>query len=504
MINVLLKDKLVIPFDLKKINNIIILIRLLIFYFILILVYFTNQFKVYLNELIGLALFIAFISLIIFILNYTINNKYLLIFQSIIDVIIVSYLIYNTNFLDSPYIIFFAFIIGYLAFVFGFKIGLLGLIEFILSTLLIYLIYSLKSNINFSYLLNQFQYLFAFIIIYLLTSYLHYQYSKRVREYEELHDIHEVIVKNIGIGIILLDEQNRVVSCNDAGKKILSLDDKIIGKKLDDIFVNLELDEDIISFNDKFIGYKLQDFRDEHYNRFGKLLIFQDVTEKENLKIELAKKQKLANLGQFSAIVAHEIKNPLGAIKGSIQIIKKQLTDNKLLDIVEREINKLDMILNNLLYFGKPAKKEKELIYVNDFIENFISYFKINEIFDELKFVLKLNNNFKLLITELELRQIFWNLIMNSYEVKYDATIVIETFRDENYNYLVYYDDGPGINSSIIDDVLKPFYTTKRTGSGLGLYIIKEICENNDILFKLYSNDEFNGFKIEFKIAKNT
>ncbi|BAI80581.1 conserved hypothetical protein [Deferribacter desulfuricans SSM1] len=491
-------------FNLTLINNIILLIRLVIFYLIFLFTYFSNQVNFIVNELIILAIFIAFMTLIVFIMNYTLDSKHVLIFQSLFDTFLITYLMYRTNFLDSPYIIFFAFIIGYLSFVFGYKLGILGLLEFIFSSFVLLYIFQADKNINFTYLSYQFQYIFAFLLIYILTSYLHFLYKKRLREYEELHDIHELIVKNIGIGITLLDNNNKIVSLNDAGKKILGINERIVGKSLKQFGFDISEDkrEDILEFNNKFIGYRVQDFTNESNKKVGKLLIFQDVTEKENLKIELERKQKLANLGQFSTIVAHEIKNPLGAIKGSIQIIKKQIPNKKLVDILEREINKLDMILNNLLYFSKPAKKSKEYIYICDFIDSFINYFRINELFEELTFDLDLQENYKILITELELRQIFWNLIINSYEVKNDAKIAIKTFSDDKYNYLIYTDNGPGISDEILENVLKPFYSTKKNGTGLGLYIISEICKKNNIMFKLYSNSEFTGFKIEFKTEK--
>ncbi|WP_188020293.1 sensor histidine kinase [Deferribacter autotrophicus] len=473
---------------------------MLFFYLIFLFIYLTNINKTELiNELIFLAVVIGFFSTIIFIANTFIHDTIILYIQSFFDTIIITYLMYRTNFLDSPYIIFFAFVVGYLSFVKGFKGGLVGLIQFLFATLILFIVFKKSENINITYLTNQFQYLFAFILIYALSSYLNYNYQKRVQELKNLQNIQQLIVKNIGIGIMLIDKTGNILSCNDAGKKILNLKmNSLLDRTLKDIGLVLKGDENIIKYNDKFIGYKLQDFIDESNKKVGKLLIFQDVTEKELLKIELQKKQKLANLGQFATIIAHEIKNPLGAIKGSIQILKKQFKADKLINIVEREINRLDMILNNLLYVSRPAKKNKDLIKISEFFNDFVDYFKIYDLYEELKINLNVIDDFEILISDIELRQIIWNLIINSYEAKNDVHITITTYIKDGKKIFSYSDNGPGISSEIIKDVMKPFYSTKSKGSGLGLYIIKLICDKNSIIYKLYSNKEVNGFQMDF------
>ncbi|MGA1846902.1 sensor histidine kinase [Deferribacter abyssi] len=473
--------------------------RLIFFYLVFLFLFLSNNKISIINELIFLALVIGFFSTIVFIANTFINETFIFYIQSFFDSTIITYLMYKTNFLDSPYIIFFAFVIGYLSFVRGFKGGIFGLLQFLFATLILFLLFKKSENIDITYLTNQSQYLLAFILIYILSSYLNYNYRKRVQELKSLQNIQQLIVKNIGIGIMLIDKAGNILSCNDAGKKILNIKiNNLIGESLKNIGLILEGDENIIKYNDKFIGYKLQDFVDESNKKVGKLLIFQDVTEKELLKIELQKKQKLANLGQFATIIAHEIKNPLGAIKGSIQILKKQFKADKLINIIEREINRLDMILNNLLYVSKPAKKSKELIKICEFFNEFLDYFKIYDLYEDLKIKLNVIDDFEILISDIELRQIIWNLVINSYEAKNDVQITIITYVKNDKKIISYNDNGPGISSEIIEDVMKPFYSTKNKGSGLGLYIIKLICDNNGISYKIYSNKEANGFKMDF------
>ncbi|UOD34354.1 hypothetical protein DSN97_09345 [Deferribacteraceae bacterium V6Fe1] len=355
------------------------------------------------------------------------------------------------------------------------------------------------------FIVRSFQYGLSFLIVMLLTSYLHKVYSVKNREKEDIEErlkylekLYKSILDNIDIGIILMSKKGVIISCNIAGLKILDMGGSIIGKKLSDILA-IKAEDEIIIHNNKYLGYKFQPFIYDT-NLSGELFIFQDVTEKENLKSKLHEQQRLAILGQFSTIIAHEIRNPLGAIKGSLQIIKKdEHPKSKLFTIMEREISRLDNILNNLLMVVKETKITTDKIDLHVAINEFIEEINYYGLFDDLKIHYEcLVDNPNVVISMGEIRQIIWNLIINSFQAKSDSNINITLTNIDSSIVLSYKDNGPGISREITENVFKPFFTTKKSGTGLGLYVVNSICEKYNIKIKIYDiGVTGSGFKLE-------
>jgi two-component system sensor histidine kinase PilS (NtrC family) len=455
----------------------------------------------------NLSIVITVFSLMIFIGQNFISQVILLYVQGLLDLCIISYLVMITGFFDSPYIVFYSIVIIYMCFFDGFKAGIFTIFIFLMTfSAFSITIYHKSNHVNINeFILRAFQYGFSFIIIVMLTSYLHKIYSVKNKEKEDIEErfkylekLYKSILDNIDIGIILMSKKGIIISCNIAGLKILGFSESIIGKKLSDI-LSIKAEDEIIIYKNKYLGYKFQPFVYDT-NLSGELFIFQDVTEKENLKSKLHEQQRLAILGQFSTIIAHEIRNPLGAIKGSLQIIKKdEHPKSKLFNIMEREISRLDNILNNLLMVVKESKITNDKIDLNGTISEFIEEINYYGLFDDLKINYKCQaNNPNVVISTVEVRQIIWNLIINSFQAKSDAIINITLKDVESSIVLVYEDNGPGISSEIADNVFKPFFTTKKSGTGLGLYVVNSICEKYDIKIKIYDISVTGvGFKLE-------
>jgi two-component system sensor histidine kinase PilS (NtrC family) len=495
-----------------KIINLIILIRLIIFFLLFITIVllklvFNGPFQK--EFLLNVTLFVLFFSIFIFIASKTINIKYTFYLNPIFDTFILTFLVVNTGLINSPFMIFYPIIIFYMGLTDGKFGGIFEIVTIIISFIVFDLLMpniNLKEIINYNSFYMLTQYTVSFLIILVLSIYLHISNKSKAVEKQNIEErlkslknLYENIIQSISIGILLLSDSNRILSCNKAASKILNEEEKkIVGKRIGDFFPFLDK-QDVCVYKNKFIGYKLQDFYFYEDKMKGKLLIFQDVTDKEMLKRELERQEKLATIGTFSSVIAHEIKNPLGAINGSFQMLKKKIkTDEKLTNIIEREMNRLNLVLNNLLYVSKPATKSNEIINVNKIINDFIESMKHYEMFDEMIFSVHYETNLNSIISEYEIKQIFWNLFLNTYEIKPDANVEISIVNKEKQTILKYSDDGPGIDSDVISDVTQPFFTTKKSGTGLGLYVIKMICDKYNISNNLYSNKEFKGFKMEF------
>ncbi|MEF3254910.1 MAG: hypothetical protein K6348_05025 [Deferribacterales bacterium] len=485
----------------------IVSIRILIFIITFLLTkllasLFNNEIN--LELFVSIGILVAFFSLLTIFLVKIFDNRYIFYLQGIFDILITIFLIVNTDYLDSPYLLFFAIIILYLGFYEGYKGGIVGLLLVIISLSLLAIVNNelfVMRYYNFRYFMLIMGYIFSFIVMLLLVIILHKKYMSQLLESErfklrlsKLENLHKLILESVDFGIILLDKMGIVVSLNDTGKKILDEDDNLLGKPLFEryLFAN---EDGLTIIKERYVGYKIKDFKDDKGDVQGKLIIFQDVTEKDILKKKLEEERRLADMGRFSALIAHEIKNPLGAIKGAIQILAKKISENdKIIRIVEREINRLDLFLGNMLILSKNRTENIENLNVKQLIDDFMYYLDISNIFESIKILNQVDDKLQIKITEDEFKQILWNLILNSFEARIDASV-----KFYNVDNILYYEDnGPGIDDEQISNLGRPFFTTKKSGTGLGFYTIVKICEKRGIKLKVYSNSEFNGFKVEF------
>ncbi|MCA1932168.1 MAG: PAS domain-containing protein [Calditerrivibrio sp.] len=453
---------------------------------------------------ISIGILVTFFSLLTIFLYRLFEPLYIFYSQAFFDILITIFLISNTGYLDSPYIIFFSVIMIYMGFYEGFKGGIVGLLLVVISLSFLAIF---KSEIfivryyNFKYLILGIEYIFSFLLIVFLVSLLNKRYKSQIEEskqfrtkLDELTNLHRLILESIDFGIILIDNTGNVISLNDSAKSILNIGDDLVGKKLVEKISFDDL-EGIIDYNGKHIGYKIKDFRNQNGYVSGKLIIFQDVSEREELKIKLEEEKRLADIGRFSSVIAHEIKNPLGAIKGAFQILSKNIHGNdKIIKIVDREMSRLELFLGNMLIVAKDSTGIVEDIFIKDIIDDFVYYINMTNIFDGMVINNHVDTDITIRISEGEFKQILWNLFLNSYEVKNDTKIRIYN----HGNKLFYEDDGPGINEEQIPFIGKPFFTTKSSGTGLGFYTISKICEKRGITYKIYSNKLNKGFKVEF------
>ncbi len=225
----------------------------------------------------------------------------------------------------------------------------------------------------------------------------------------------------------------------------------------------------------------------------GKTL--QDLAESLNQKnIELKKSYELmaehktlAELGKFSMIIAHEIKNPLGIIKGACQIFKKKDVDYntklEMLQFIEEEVRRLDLLVKDFMAISKIKNPELHNIDIKNFLNNLIEKLKL--MFSNVKIKANINCSNSKKTDETLLAQIITNLIKNSVEAM-AQNIEISCFERDKKWYIIVKDDGKGISKNEIDKIFEPFFTKKEKGTGLGLVIVKNYVKllNGDITVK--------------------
>jgi PAS domain S-box-containing protein len=216
------------------------------------------------------------------------------------------------------------------------------------------------------------------------------------------------------------------------------------------------------------------------------LLIQRDITEYKNLEKKFYESQKLAAVGQLSAGIAHEVRNPLSSIKMSLQILEKRLNpvgnDLKRFKIAEKEVEHLEKIVNDILIYAKPAEPERKQADISAFLESSLSMVekelsekRIDVQFQNEKGIPPIN------IDSAILKQAFLNIYLNAIDaMKEGGRLSIRTRLVTNGNKHVLIeieDNGYGIDEEDMPHLFNPFFTRKKYGTGLGLTQVKKFID---------------------------
>ena len=242
------------------------------------------------------------------------------------------------------------------------------------------------------------------------------------------------------------------------------------------------------SNNPKYISFSLYPLAKEG-KIIGNIIILNDITlEKEN-KNKLRQAESLAALTTISAGIAHEIKNPLGAISIHIQLLEQELDKYKQgfskdfkysIEVIKEEIERLNNIVVDFLITVRPLKAELMLTNLNIFLDKFVNF--ITPELESKNIIIR--RNFSDLpdvwLDEKYFKQALLNLIKNSIaSIKENGIIEIEAYQKQNYLFLNIIDNGSGITEEIQPKVFNPYFTTKNTGTGLGLTIVYKIVKEH-------------------------
>ncbi len=221
-------------------------------------------------------------------------------------------------------------------------------------------------------------------------------------------------------------------------------------------------------------------------------------TKKELVSMEkhMKRVEKMATLGEIASGLAHEIKNPLASLTGSIQLLREDLEydpdKDKLMQIVLREADRLSSLVSDFLLYAKPPVGRIESIELESALTDIVDLFSKDQKFaDKLSINRDFYHGIWIAMDPGHLSQIVWNLLLNSAEAITDqGTITIKTYPVKpNTVGIRISDNGCGIREDIIDSVFDPFFTTKKQGTGLGLSIVHSILESYGGLLEFESEE---------------
>jgi two-component system, NtrC family, sensor histidine kinase HydH len=218
--------------------------------------------------------------------------------------------------------------------------------------------------------------------------------------------------------------------------------------------------------------------------------------------------EKLAAIGEMAAGLAHEIKNPLASLSGSIQILREEVrydpVHDKLMQIVLRETDRLSSLVGDFLMFAKPPAGKALPLELNREVQETVSLFEKGKTCqDRISIIKKFSSGLWVNMDPMHLKQVLWNLLLNAAEaIENQGEISIRIYQQkDDYAVVEIFDTGCGMTTDQIQFIFDPFYTTKSNGTGLGLSIVHSILKSYESRLDVES-EKNEGSKITLSIKK--
>ncbi len=197
----------------------------------------------------------------------------------------------------------------------------------------------------------------------------------------------------------------------------------------------------------------------------------------------MKQKEKWATIGELSAWIAHELRNPIASLRGSIEMLREGRIDNehnrRLMDIALREMDRLNNIITDFLIYARPRPLNSREVDVHSILKETLTLLR-NSAGESVKITHDFNGDLRIKGDEEQLRQVFWNLGINAIDAMTDGDeLMVSTRSDGSETEVIFKDSGIGIPKGDIGKIFLPFFTTKEKGTGLGLAIAYRIVEEH-------------------------
>lgn len=372
-------------------------------------------------------------------------------------------------------------------------------------------------------------YSLAFLVVGFLSGALADQLrlaDQSLREKEQglsrLRAFHENIVHSISSGVFTTDEKGQITSFNPAAQEATGYSfEQVQGRswrevfnwhpgrqeddRMQDVSANMRFEVECkrSDGNRLILGMTLAPLH-ERGERTGLVGVFKDLTQIRDLEEEMRRKEWLASLGEMSAGMAHEIRNPLGALAGAMQMLRKDLeadeTSQRLMEIAVREATRLDTIITEFLQYARPPALNLAECDLNKVLA---------ETLDLVQHEARSRTNITIAaapcigtlpaqVDQDQMKQVFWNIAVNAFDaMPKGGQLTIATGcrkidvagRKAEVVEISFQDTGEGIPKNNLGKIFLPFFTTKKRGSGLGLAAVHRIVDLHGGWIKVESRE---------------
>ena len=298
----------------------------------------------------------------------------------------------------------------------------------------------------------------------------------------DLLTLHQDIIRSLSSGLLTTAPDGNVLTANTAAADILRRPaSELVGKSIDVVMPGLAalvaggaLRRGDLQVGSLVLGVTVTPLRDLRDVVLGSVVSFQDLSELKRLEQDMRRAERLATVGQLAAGVAHEIRNPLASISGSIELLKQapqSEDDRTLMAIVHREVQRLNVLIGDLLDFANPRPSQAVDFDLGVLVDETVQVARGDKRFADIELACEHDEPLPISADPAKLRQVVWNLVRNAADAAKDSGkhVRVAARRDDGEVVIVVEDDGPGIAAADLPRIFDPFFTTKQKGTGLGL-----------------------------------
>ena len=319
--------------------------------------------------------------------------------------------------------------------------------------------------------------------------------EQRAVDVASLEALNSLILQRMRTGILVLDRQNKVLLANQGALGMLgriTLENQPLAPACPGLVQRLQQWQ----HNPTLRPPSLQAIADgpllqpsfiplQRGDEQHTLVFLDDISQ----ITQQAQQLKLASLGRLTAGIAHEIRNPLGAISHAAQLLQEseelEEPDRRLAQIIQDHSRRMNMVIENVLQLSRRRQAEPQLLDLRYWLHRFASEFRNSARLDQSLHLETISGSLQTRMDPHQLTQVLSNLVQNglrySAQVHTLGQVWLRLYRDADSDLpvLEILDDGPGIPPEQLQHIFEPFYTTDNKGTGLGLYISRELCESN-------------------------
>lgn len=344
----------------------------------------------------------------------------------------------------------------------------------------------------------------------LLTSYLSEQLRETFRELDvnrqnlaQLRALNSNVVESIPSGLITTTSGGVIAFVNPAAVEILGLEEDVVGAHISTLGVFTEdewsslmvgMPRSIIRGEHQFfregeehtLGYAVTPLKSLEGSAYGLTVIFQDLTDMKKLEAQVRMKDRMAAVGELSAGIAHEIRNPLAAIAGSVQVLKNSASlrpqEQRLMSIILKESDRLNKSISDFLRFVRPQERQPSPFDISQSLRETLELLvnspevterhTIESVISPESWILEGDAD--------QIRQVFWNIARNAIQAMPQGGVLTVTAQPGDEEYAIHFtDSGRGMTDEDLRRLFQPFRTGFPSGTGLGMAISYRIIQEH-------------------------
>jgi len=375
------------------------------------------------------------------------------------------------------------------------------------------------------------------------------QLERKRTDLRRLRRLTQNILASLDSGVVTVDDSGTIIYSNDAAERIAGLDraslqDRPVSEIFPEIDERLDGEERPSSktLGDHrrpdprfefeyerpdgeqiFIGYSVSVLRDSEGRPAGHVVVYQDLTAVKRLEAEKEQSQRLAAIGELAASIAHEVRNPLASISGSVEMLESvadlEEDARELMEIIVEEVDRLDRLISEFLEYSRPSELSPEPLDLRELVGDVVDLFERRDATRRLDVEFAPDptvEDWTLEADRESIRQVLWNLLNNAADAVSrgdsparegpDIRMSLSDGRAQGKHFyeVAVEDAGPGVPEEAAGRLFEPFFTTREDGSGLGLAISHRLIDKHGGRLQLGEDCALGGAKFVVRLLDET